>query len=73
MISSEESRNCLEIDGKYIIISNKLSEYIKKIKIKNKKLIKKFSKKSYKSNENIFLDAKDLLKAIDKESKNFIL
>jgi|TARA_B110000261_G_C13069237_1_gene351461 UDP-N-acetylglucosamine 4,6-dehydratase len=71
MISSEESRNCLEIDGKYIIVSNELSEYTKKIK--NKKLIKKFSKKSYKSNENIFLDAKDLLKAINKESKNFIL
>ena len=70
MISSEESRNCIEVDNKYIIAPSEIEPYIKKIK-KNFK-VKKFNKKNYKSNENTFLKPEEISKIIKKESNNFI-
>jgi UDP-N-acetylglucosamine 4,6-dehydratase len=70
MISSEESRNCIEVDNKYIIAPSEIEIYIKKVK-KNFK-VKKFDKKNFKSNENIFLNPEEISKIIKKESNNFI-
>ena len=69
MISIEESRNCIEVDGKYIINTNGFSEYRKK---KNKFMIKNFDKESFKSNDNKFLNPKELLQTINKEYQNYI-
>ena len=69
MISIEESRNCIEVDGKYIINTNGFSEYLKK---KNKFMIKNFDKESFKSNDNKFLNPKELLQTINKEYQNYI-
>ena len=44
MISSEESRNCIEVDGKYIINTNGFSEYLNK---KNKFITKAFNKRIF--------------------------
>ena len=70
MISAEEARNCIEVDGKYIITLNEPSRYLKKIK--NKFKSKKFDKKYFKSNENNFLTPKELLRDINNEAKKFI-
>jgi UDP-N-acetylglucosamine 4,6-dehydratase/5-epimerase len=70
MISSEESRNCIEVENKYIITPSEFEAYIKKIK-KNFK-VKKFNKKYFRSNENTFLKSKEILKIINKELNNFI-
>jgi len=69
MISIEESRNCIEVDGKYIINTNGFSEYLKK---KNKFMIKNFDKESFKSNDNKFLNPIELLQTINKEYQNYI-
>ena len=69
MISIEESRNCIEVDGKYIINTNGFSEYRKK---KNKFMIKNFDKESFKSNDNKFLNPIELLQTINKEYQNYI-
>jgi FlaA1/EpsC-like NDP-sugar epimerase len=69
MISSEESRNCIEVDEKYIISTNGFSEYLKK---KNKFTTKAFNKKSFRSNDNKFLKPKELLQTINKEYQNYI-
>ena len=70
MISSEESRNCIEVDNKYIIAPSEIEAYIKKVK-KNFK-VKKFDKKNFKSNENKFLKPEEISKIIKKELNNFI-
>ena len=69
MISNEESRNCIEVDEKYIISTNGFSEYLKK---KNKFTTKAFNKKSFRSNDNKFLKPKELLQTINKEYQNYI-
>tara|TARA_B100000795_G_scaffold52994_1_gene34733 strand:+ start:4436 stop:5425 length:990 start_codon:yes stop_codon:yes gene_type:complete len=70
MISSEESRNCIEVDNKYIIAPTEINAYIKKVKKDFK--VKKFDKKNFKSNENIFLKPEEISKIIKKELNNFI-
>ena len=69
MISNEESRNCIEVDEKYIISTNGFSEYLKK---KNKFTTKAFNKKSFRSDDNKFLKPKELLQTINKEYQNYI-
>jgi UDP-N-acetylglucosamine 4,6-dehydratase len=69
MISNEESRNCIEVDEKYIISTNGFSEYLKK---KNKFITKAFNKESFRSNDNKFLKPKELLQTINKEYQNYI-
>ena len=69
MISAEESRNCIEVDGKYIINTNGFSRYYKN---KKKFVIKNFDREFYRSNENKFLNPKELLQAINQEYKNYI-
>ena len=69
MISAEESRNCIEVDGKYIINTNGFSGYHKN---KKKFVIKNFDREFYRSNENKFLNPKELLQTINQEYKNYI-
>ena len=69
MISKEESRNCIEVDGKYIINTSGSSEFFKK---KKKFVIKDFDRESFKSNDNKLLKPKELLQAINKEYKDYI-
>tara|TARA_B100000767_G_scaffold219051_1_gene207060 strand:+ start:436 stop:1419 length:984 start_codon:yes stop_codon:yes gene_type:complete len=69
MISKEEARNCIEVDGKYIINPNGFDGYLRK---KKKFIIKKFDREYFKSDDNKFLKPKELLQAINKEYKNYI-
>ena len=69
MISAEESRNCIEVDGKYIINTNGFSGYYKN---KKKFVIKNFDREFYRSNENKFLNTKELMQNINQEYKNYI-
>ena len=69
MISKEEARNCIEVDGKYIVNPNGFDGYSRK---KKKFIIKKFDREYFKSDDNKFLKPKELLQAINKEYKNYI-
>ena len=69
MISKNESRNCFEINNKYILgndTNDHYKVYKKKFKINN------FKKSSYQSNENVFLSTNELRKIIKKEEQTYL-